>query len=66
MNYYTVYLRKTDQIIAQGTAKECAYQLKLKSFNNIVSRVRKGKNKKYDILVEKYSDVMEEDHESNS
>lgn len=66
MKYYTIYSRKTEEIIAQGTAKECACQLNLKDFHNMVNRVRKGRSKKYEVLTENYSDVMEEDHESNS
>lgn len=55
MKYYTVYLRKTDEIIAFGTADECAAQLGLSgknSFHCTASKSRNGKANKYEIIVE--------------
>ena len=53
--YYTVYLSKTDNIVASGTAKECAHQLR-KSINGFYSMVSKntlGIHKKYSFVKEK-------------
>lgn len=52
--HYTVYLNKTDEVIAVGAARECAAAIKvgLDSFYNICSRSRKGKLKKYTFVVE--------------
>lgn len=53
-NHYTVYLRKTDEIVAVGTAEECALQLGLKrgSFYTIVGKTLKGVLRKYEFIVE--------------
>lgn len=54
--YYTVYLRKTDEIIAFGTAEACAVQLGLKNseiFRSIVSNARHGISHRYEIIVDK-------------
>ena len=60
MKYYTVYLSATDELIACGTAKECAKKMELtiESFYCAVGRVRAGKRKKH-IVVEE--DLNEED-----
>ncbi len=52
--YYTVYLRKTDEIVVSGTAVECAEKMKksLNCFYSLVSKNRKGKHKKYVVVVE--------------
>lgn len=57
--YYTVYERKTDKLIAFGTAKECAEQMKrsVASFYCTVSRNRLGKHHKYVIVIDKRRDV---------
>lgn len=58
--YYAVYLRETDELLASGTSAEVTKQLKLasvKSFYSMVSRVRSGKNKKYEILIEDWEDA---------
>lgn len=60
--YYGIYDSKTDRLLASGTSAECRKQLNLasvKSFYSMVSRVRSGKNKKYDILVEEADDFEE-------
>lgn len=56
--YYTVHLNKTDEMIAFGTAKECAAMMGMGiwSFYNTVSRCRMGKNKKYSIVTEALDD----------
>lgn len=48
--WYTVYLRKTDEIVAFGTAEECARQLGfsgISSFKSCVSKSMDEKNTKY-------------------
>lgn len=55
MKYYTVYLKKSDEIVAFGTSEECASQLGFRNrstFHNIASLSRKGKRKKYEIIVD--------------
>lgn len=50
---YSVYDNKTDfPIVIDGTAEDCAAALKrsLNSFYCMVSRVFKGKNKRYTVL----------------
>ncbi len=56
--FYTVYLSKTDEIVASGTAAECASALKrtLASFYCLVTRVRNGNLKKYEIAQEDYDE----------
>lgn len=53
-NYYVVYLRKTDEIKASGTAKECASQLGigLNHFYSLVSKNKRGIHHKYYIYQE--------------
>lgn len=48
---YTVYLKKTDEIIVAGDAATCAdgLNMSMHSFYSLVSRVRSGKNQKYEI-----------------
>lgn len=54
MNYYTVYDKKTDEIIASGNARECANQMhrSVESFYCTVSRNRRGIYSKYVVVVE--------------
>ena len=59
MKYYTIYLAKTDEIVAFGSAQQCAKQLgtSLNCVRSLVCRVRQGKTKKYDeIYVEVSND----------
>lgn len=60
-NYYTVYNRKNETIVAFGTADECAKQMhrSLSSFYCTVSRNRKGLHKKYDVIVDCANDIEE-------
>lgn len=53
--YYTVYLSKTDQVVASGYAEECAEQLKMSShsFYSMISRVKSGANHKYEVDISK-------------
>ena len=44
--YYTVYLCKTDEVIAQGTAEECAKQMGFSQANSFFSSLVKHKNGK--------------------
>lgn len=52
--YYTVYLAKNDQIVAFGDKETCADMLGMsqKSFYSMISDVRAGRNKKYEICSE--------------
>lgn len=54
MKYYTVYLNSTDEIVAAGTARECAKKMNrsVESFYCSVGRTRSGKHKKYTIIEE--------------
>lgn len=51
---FYVYLRKNDELIAMGTARECAKRMgiTLLSFKSAVSRCRKGTQKNYNIFSE--------------
>lgn len=51
---YTVYLNKTDEVVACGTAAECAEQMNksLNCFYSTVSKNRKGLRNKYTVLIE--------------
>ena len=53
MKYYTVYLRKTDELVAAGTARDCAKVLNksLNGFHSMVSKNLKGIQKKYEIII---------------
>ena len=61
--YYTVYRRRTDELLAYGTAKECAQQLgiRLDSFYCAVSRTPNRGKTKYEIFVDQ--DTDEDDDE---
>lgn len=53
--YYSVYLRKTDELVAFGPAANCAKMLGLKNvdvFYRTMNAVRKGRNKKYEFYSE--------------
>ena len=54
MKHYTVYSRKTDEIVAVGTSSECAKRLRLTpaSFHSLVSRYKRGIPGKYEFIVE--------------
>lgn len=50
MNYYEIYDRRTEQLIAKGTARECRRTLgcaSLDSFYALANRSERGINKKY-------------------
>lgn len=52
---YSVYLRKTDELVAFGTARECAARLgmTLLSFYSTVTRSQSGQQRKYEIISER-------------
>ena len=52
-NYYVIYDRKTEEVLASGYAKECAEQLNMTmhSFYSMVSRVKSGTNVKYEVEI---------------
>lgn len=55
ISYYTVYIAKTDEIIASGIASDCAEQLgkTLNGFYSMVSKNTLGIHKKYSFVKEK-------------
>lgn len=57
---YTVYKRKTDELLAFGSARECAKQLgiTLASFYSAVSRAKTREEGRYEVFVD---EVDEED-----
>ena len=55
--WYSLYLRKTDEMVCSGTAGECAKALGLKSytsFHSLLNKIRNGINKKYEYYSEPY------------
>lgn len=60
--YYAMYLRKTDELVCSGSAKECAQQLGISCdlFRCRVHKALSGKIKKWDVYVDDYD---EEDYE---
>ncbi len=54
MKYYTVYRNGTDEVVAFGSAKECAAKrgITLDSFHSFVSNTRSGRTKTYTVIVE--------------
>lgn len=52
MRWYVVYLADTDEVVANGTALECAEQLKrsLNGFYCLISQTRSGRIKKYVVV----------------
>ena len=60
VNWYTIWLRKTGELVASGTGTECARRLgyaSRNSFYSVLSHHRKGAGgqkplRKYDFLVE--------------
>ena len=65
-NYYTIYLNSTDEIVALGSALECAKMLNrsLASFYCTVNRNRSGKHKKYTIVTDPFCGEDDEDMET--
>lgn len=51
VNFYIVYRKKDDMIVATGTSAECAKQLNSKNFRSLVHKARHGKPCKYEIEV---------------
>lgn len=56
--YYAVYLKKTDELVCSGTAKECAEALGIgiRAFYVRVCKALTGKTKKWEVYVEPYND----------
>ena len=53
MNYYEIYDKQTDELLARGNARECRKQLgcsSLDTFYALESRAARGLNKKYRIV----------------
>lgn len=59
-HYYTVYLAETDEIVAFGSASECAKQMgkSILGFHSLVSKNRLGKHHKYVIVID--DDICED------
>ena len=57
LKYYALYLRKTDELVCCGSAKECANELgiAIHSFYGMVHKILSGKIKKWDVYVESYN-----------
>ena len=58
--YYAIYLRKNDTLLASGSADECRKALgcaTLRAFYALTYRARSGKSAKYDV----YAEDLEED-----
>ena len=59
-NYYAVYLRKTDELVACGTSAECVKQMGLKSVDSfycLISHVLAGYNLKYEVYKEPFNQL---------
>lgn len=56
--YYTVYLNENDEVVASGTAKECATQMhkSINGFHSLVSKNKNGVHKKYTVVVDPFLD----------
>ncbi len=52
--YYTVYLEKTDKVVAFGTARQCAEMMGItyEHFQSLVSKWRHGKRMKHTFIIE--------------
>lgn len=60
MNYYEIYDRTSDVLIAKGTAKECQKELRcasIDSFYALANRSRRGINKTYRVVIKKGSET---------
>lgn len=60
MNYYEITLRKTGELLARGTARECQKQLgcsSLDTFYALANRSKNGKNKTYSVVIKKGSET---------
>ena len=60
MNYYEIYDRYSDELLARGTARECRKQLgcaSLDSFYALAHRARRGINKTYRVVIKKGGQV---------
>lgn len=65
--YYTVFLAKTDEVVAFGNAEQCAKKLGLKNarqFHAVVSKTSSGIHKRYVIVKEPLDDdeIVSPDH----
>lgn len=61
--YYALYNRKTDELVCSGTAKECAEALGIPRayFDSMVSKIKSGKNKKWEVYVDNINDDYDEE-----
>ena len=52
-NTYVVYDQETDNVLAKGSAWECASQMKMtiRSFYSMVSKVKRGVHTKYEVEI---------------
>lgn len=63
--YYTVYLKKTDEVVAFGNPEICSKMLQLSpknnfnSFHSLVKKAKKG-NTGYEVFIEDVDDLGED------
>ena len=57
LKYYALYLRKTDELVCSGSAKECAIELRITipAFYNRVYNAVHRRNDKWDVYIEPYN-----------
>lgn len=57
--YYTVHDRKTENVVASGSAQKCAgiMSRSLHSFDSMITRTRNGEHKKYIVVIEDDNDT---------
>lgn len=64
--YYSVYLKKTDELVAQGSAEECTTQLGytcVSTFYAMYTRSKQGKLNKYIFLCHDDGELYDPHHE---
>ncbi len=64
MRYLTIYDNRTDDILAFGTAEECAAMLQTtrNRIDKIVSKCRRGPTKHYAVVIERVPGATERIH----
>lgn len=60
MNYYAIYDARTDELLAEGNARECRDKLgcsSMDTFYALANRARRGINKRYRVVIKKGGQV---------
>lgn len=60
MNYYAVYDARTNELLAEGNARECQKKLgcsSIDTFYSLATRSHRGLNKKYRVVIKKGGEV---------